>query len=173
MTTHVGLTARALGADRFVLIANDTSPLDRIDDVTARFGGPFETTTATSLRALLASFEGSVIHLTMYGLPVQKTMDDIRATTTPTDDIAIIVGAEKVDFDVYELADWNVAVTNQPHSEVASLAVCLDRLFEGTCLDATFRNGTHRIRPQAAGKQVVSSEEGNPQALTKEPTNGE
>ncbi|NIS35916.1 MAG: tRNA (cytidine(56)-2'-O)-methyltransferase, partial [Actinobacteria bacterium] len=39
--------------------------------------------------------------------------------------LLVVVGAAKVSFDVYEAADWNVAVTNQPHSEVAALAVFL------------------------------------------------
>jgi len=32
------------------------------------------------------------------------------------------VRAEKVPAEMYDLADWNVAVDNQPHSEVAALA---------------------------------------------------
>lgn len=173
MTTHVGLTARALGADRFVLIATDTSPLKQIDDVTDRFGGPFETATADSIGSFLTSFSGTVIHLTMYGLPIQDVIDEIHQTIQPAGDVAVIVGAEKVTFDVYERADWNVAVTNQPHSEVASLALTLDRLSDGENLDRPFIDGTHRVHPKATGKQILPVEEENPQGLTNEPSNGE
>ena len=34
-----------------------------------------------------------------------------------------VVGAEKVPPEVYQAADFNVAVGNQPHSEVAALAI--------------------------------------------------
>ena len=34
----------------------------------------------------------------------------------------IVVGAEKVPREIYELADYNVAVGSQPHSEVSAWA---------------------------------------------------
>jgi len=55
---------------------------------------------------------------------------------------------------VYEAADWNVAVTNQPHSEVASLAVFLDRLFEGRELDRDWADADRVVVPEAEGKRV-------------------
>jgi len=45
---------------------------------------------------------------------------------------------------LYERADFNVGVTNQPHSEVAGLAVFLDRLFEGTELDREWEDADRR-----------------------------
>ena len=47
-TTHVGLTARALGADAVVLAGSGDSRAGTIRDITDRFGGPFvvETTDA-------------------------------------------------------------------------------------------------------------------------------
>jgi tRNA (cytidine56-2'-O)-methyltransferase len=59
-----------------------------------------------------------------------------------------------VDFEVYDRADWNVGVTNQPHSEVAALAVFLDRLFEGQALDRDWVGADRRVIPQATGKRV-------------------
>ncbi|MFT4932293.1 MAG: tRNA (cytidine56-2'-O)-methyltransferase, partial [Natronomonas sp.] len=70
------------------------------------------------------------------------------------DPLMVVVGAEKVSFGVYERADWNVAVTNQPHSEIAGLAVFLDRLFEGRELDREWIDADRRIVPKATGKQV-------------------
>jgi tRNA (cytidine56-2'-O)-methyltransferase len=55
---------------------------------------------------------------------------------------------------MYQLADWNVAVGNQPHSEVAALAVFLDRLFEGQELTKEFDGGL-KILPSPRGKHVV------------------
>jgi tRNA (cytidine56-2'-O)-methyltransferase len=94
----------------------------------------------------------------MYGLPVQSVEDEIR-TDHGSGPVLVVVGAEKVPFDVYERADYNVGVTNQPHSEVAGLAVFLDRLFEGTELDREWADATHRVVPKATGKQVEPVEE--------------
>ncbi len=159
MTTHVGLTARALGADRFVLAADHGGPLERIEDVTERFGGPFRTERVDSVRSFLREWSGGIAHLTMYGLPIQEQLTDIRGSIDPAGPgVAVVVGAEKVPFDLYELADWNVAITNEPHSEVASLAIFLDRLTDGAGLSPGLSGGTHRVVPQACGKRVVETD---------------
>jgi len=68
----------------------------------------------------------------VYGERVQDVEADIRTThLSEGEPLLLVVGSEKVPFDVYEEANWNVGVTNQPPSEVAGLAVFLDRLFEG------------------------------------------
>ncbi|HET7324290.1 MAG TPA: tRNA (cytidine(56)-2'-O)-methyltransferase [Halococcus sp.] len=155
MTSHVGLTARALGADRVVFAGNAESARRTVEGVTERFGGPFRADVTDSPRALLRGFEGSVVHLTMYGLPIHEVEGEIRSAHR-TEPLLVVVGAEKVPFDVYEAADYNVAVTNQPHSEVASLAVFLDRLFEGHELDREWTDAERRVIPQERGKRVES-----------------
>jgi tRNA (cytidine56-2'-O)-methyltransferase len=154
MTTHVGLTARALGADRVILAHDGASRADTVVDITERFGGPFEVETTDEPMATLDRWDGAIAHLTMYGLPVQDVESEIRERHADGDPLLIVVGAEKVPWDVYDAADWNVGVTNQPHSEVASLAVFLDRLFEGEELDREWEGAEKRVIPQAEGKRV-------------------
>jgi len=151
MTTHVGLTARALGADRAVLPANATDAVETARDVTSRFGGPFAVEAVEAPLSVLREWSGRVAHLTMYGLPVQETVPDIREGAGG---LLVVVGAGKVPFEVYERADYNVAVTNQPHSEVAALAVFLDRLFDGGELDGEWTDAERRVVPREAGKRV-------------------
>ncbi|MXR52679.1 tRNA (cytidine(56)-2'-O)-methyltransferase [Halovenus sp. WSH3] len=153
MTTHVGLTARALGADRVVLANDGASRRDTIEDITDRFGGPFAVEETERPIDRIEAFDGVVVHLTMYGLPVQDVEAEIR-DAHETDPVLVVVGAEKVPWDVYEHAEYNVGVTNQPHSEVASLAVFLDRLFEGAELDREWEDAERRVVPQEAGKRV-------------------
>ncbi|AXG09935.1 tRNA (cytidine(56)-2'-O)-methyltransferase [Haloplanus rubicundus] len=153
MTTHVALTARALGADRAVLVGEATQARETVAGVTDRFGGPFEVTVTDSYRPLLRDWEGTVVHLTMYGEPVEDVTPTIRERHRD-DPLLLVVGAGKVDFEVYDRADWNVGVTNQPHSEVAALAVFLDRLFEGRELDREWVDADRRVIPQATGKRV-------------------
>ena len=160
MTTHVGLTARALGADRVVFAGDAGGAVETIEDVTERFGGPFAVDRIDSHRTFLRDWEGSIVHLTMYGEPIQIVEDDVRRLHRDEQQpLLIVVGAEKVTFDVYEAADWNVAVTNQPHSEVAGLAVFLDRLFEGRELEREWRDASHRVLPQETGKRVEALDE--------------
>jgi tRNA (cytidine56-2'-O)-methyltransferase len=153
MTTHVGLTARALGADRVVLPDNAAQSQETIRDITDRFGGPFEVELSGSQKALIRNWEGKVVHLTMYGERVQDVEEDVRDAHAD-EPLLVVVGAEKVSFDVYEAADWNVGVTNQPHSEVAGLAVFLDRLFDGRELDREWEDAQQHVIPKETGKQV-------------------
>jgi tRNA (cytidine56-2'-O)-methyltransferase len=153
MTTHVGLTARALGADRVVFPDNATQSAETVRDITGRFGGPFDVELTEELDATIRDWDGTVVHLTMYGEPVQDVESDVR-DAHQTDPLLVVVGGEKVPFGVYEEADWNVGVTNQPHSEVAGLAVFLDRLFDGRELDQSYENAERRVIPQSVGKRV-------------------
>jgi tRNA (cytidine56-2'-O)-methyltransferase len=153
VTTHVALTARAFGAQRVLVDARDP-PLERsVRELVQRFGGPFEIETGVPWRRVLRDYPGTKVHLTMYGL----RLDDVLPTL-PRDDLLIVVGAEKVPAEVYRLADRNVAVGNQPHSEVAALAVFLDRLLMGEGLRREF-HGRLRIRPSGRGKEVVDASE--------------
>jgi tRNA (cytidine56-2'-O)-methyltransferase len=153
MTTHVGLTARALGADRVVLAGDATQAAETVTDITDRFGGPFTVDTTDAPKGVINGFDGTVVHLTMYGERIQDVQADLRAHHADGP-VLVVVGAEKVSFDVYEAADYNVAVTNQPHSEVAGLAVLLDRLYDGRELDRDWEAADRIVVPKATGKQV-------------------
>ena len=156
ITTHVGLAARAFGADG-IIISGDMDPsvsrsLSRITEV---WGGPFTIRYERDWRRVIEDYKSSgwrIIHLTMYGLPLLDIIDSIRMD--PADKL-VIVGSEKVPGIVYRLADWNVAVTSQPHSEVSALAVFLDRLFEGREFYKEFTSAKLRIIPQERGKKVL------------------
>jgi tRNA (cytidine56-2'-O)-methyltransferase len=158
MTTHVGLTARALGADRVVYPDNADQSRRTVEDITDRFGGPFEVGLTDSPAATVRHWDGVVVHLTMYGERVQDVEAEIREARADAP-LLVVVGSEKVPFDVYENADYNVAVTNQPHSEVAGLAVFLDRLFEGRELDREWTDADRHVVPKETGKRVVPADD--------------
>jgi len=158
MTTHVGLTARALGADRLILGGSASSRADTVVEITERFGGPFDVQTTDEPKKAIRDFDGTIVHLTMYGEPIQTVEGEIREAHG-TESLLVVVGAEKIPFEVYERADYNVGVTNQPHSEIASLAVFLDRLFEGRELDREWEDPDRVVIPKETGKRVVDPED--------------
>ena len=153
VTTHVGLTGRALGARGMYLAASDKGVVQSIADVTERWGGEYFCEDNVKWRSCIKEWKadgGIVIHLTMYGLNLPDVIGEIR----PNNKILVIVGAEKVPGEIYGLADYNVAVTGQPHSEISSLALFLDHLFAGTELKNEFPGAHIRIIPSKAGKQT-------------------
>jgi tRNA (cytidine56-2'-O)-methyltransferase len=159
MTTHVALTARALGADRAVLVGDTGQSVATVADITDRFGGPFTVERTDEWRPVLRTWPGRVVHLTMYGERVQDVEAEVR-NAHATEPLLVVVGSQKVPFEVYDAADWNVAVTNQPHSEVAGLAVFLDRLFEGRELEREWRDAEKVVQPTETGKTVVDAGDG-------------
>jgi tRNA (cytidine56-2'-O)-methyltransferase len=158
MTTHVGLTARALGADRLVLANHGASQRGTVEDITDRFGGPFTVDVTDEPKRFIRDWAGTIVHLTMYGEPIQDVETEVREAHR-SEPLLVVVGAEKVGFEVYKRADWNVGVTNQPHSEVAGLAVFLDRLFDGRELDREWEDPERVVVPQAEGKRVEPADD--------------
>ena len=87
----------------------------------------------------------------MYGESIDSVQDKIRQE----EQILIVVGAEKVPREVYDLADYNVAVGNQPHSEISALAVLLDRVLQGKQFLKKHTNAKQEIVPVKKGKKVI------------------
>ena len=152
ITTHVALVARAFRADGIVLTTEDEKIKEKVEDVADRWGGNFFIEFA-DWREYIKKWNGIKVHLTMYGLPVNEVMPEIKKHKD--EDILIIVGAEKVPREIYKLVDYNIAIGNQPHSEVAALAIFLDRYYEGKELKRDF-GGRLRIIPSKNSKRVIN-----------------
>lgn len=156
VTTHVALTARAFGAQGIYVSTRDEELERSVRSVVKRFGGDFSITTGVRWKELLRSFEGTKVHLTMYGTHIDDALP--RVLNAMTEKMLIVVGAEKVPPEVYQAATFNIGLGNQPHSEVAALAVFLDRLKQGEGLRTDFQ-GHMKVIPCARGKKVVTDSE--------------
>lgn len=149
ITTHIALVARAFGADKMIMSVEDIGIKKRVEKLVKRWGGDFSVDTVEDWRTYIKEFNGSIVHLTMYGMPVDEMIGDIEGN------ILVVVGAEKVPRDVFDLTDYNVSIGTQPHSEVSSLAIFLDRLFRGKSIEKDF-NGKLKIQPSSRSKIVRS-----------------
>ena len=155
VTTHVGLVARAFGANGFILEGPcDEGVMMTLRGVLERWGGSMELECGVNGKSYVRSWKergGDVVHLTMYGMPLSSIIDEIASRPWPK---LVVVGAEKVERFYYEEATFNVAVGNQPHSEVAALAIFLDRLFRGSWEQLYFEDAKLVIHPSPRGKAV-------------------
>ena len=154
VTTHVALTSRALGASGIFVDTQDKILEENVMSVCERFGGDFSIRTGKRWKDAVKDFDGTVVHLTMYGQRIGEALEKIPADR----DMMVIVGAEKVPPEVYQRADLNVSVGNQPHSEIAALAIFLDRYTGGKEL-YTDRQGKMTVVPNERGKTVVTLSE--------------
>jgi tRNA (cytidine56-2'-O)-methyltransferase len=154
--THLCLVSRALGAETIYLEDAEKDVTGTLDEVNRTWGGDFKAVLGVSWRKMIqeAKKEGrKVVHLTMYGLPIQ----DVAPSLRELDKILLVIGGPKVPGRVYHEADFNVAVTSQPHSEVAALAIALHEIQNGEELKRTFQKSKLRILPSARGKRVVEN----------------
>jgi len=157
-TTHLLLTARALGAHRCYLTAPDPEVQQTLVALQHRWGPTLEVIVQRNWRKVLKERRGGAVHLTMYGQNLPDVLPALEALRQRTggEELLVVVGGAKVPGDVYQLVDFNVAVGNQPHSEVAALAILLEHLGGAAALRADF-GGPLRVVPQARGKVVDDS----------------
>tara|TARA_B100001564_G_scaffold311896_1_gene284480 strand:+ start:197 stop:742 length:546 start_codon:yes stop_codon:yes gene_type:complete len=158
ITTHLALVGRAMGGNEFILCGDkDQKLLDNIDSVNSRFGFGIkcrhESQPMKYLREITESTNDNrpiVVHLTMYGEPYREIVPSI-----PKDrGVVVVVGGAKVPGEIFKTCDYNIAIGNQPHSEVAALALFLDIWREGNSFTEDFSNPKLVINPSKSGKEV-------------------
>lgn len=128
ISTHVGLTARQWGAEEIIYAGqHDSNMMESVEDIVERWGGNFSVRYTEEWKKEIKDFSGLKVHLTMYGEKINKKIPEIKDEFSDKD-LLIVVGAEKVPRWVYKQVDYNISVGNQPHSEIAALAVFMDRI---------------------------------------------
>ena len=160
LTTHVALTARALGASGLLLSDTmDEKIKATVEKITRNWGGSFFFEMGIPWKKAVSAWKakgGIVVHLTVYGENIQTSdvLERIRKSGKP---IMVLVGSQKVPREFYskDVSDFNVAIGNQPHSECAALAVFLDRFFEGKELARDLAEARITVVPQKRGKKTI------------------
>jgi tRNA (cytidine56-2'-O)-methyltransferase len=136
----------------------DPDLAQRIADVAESWGGPFRVEGTDDWKSVIRNFEGRVVHLTMYGEPLESKLRLLRKDRH----ILAVVGGAKVPSELYERAGLNIAVGHQPHSEVAALAVFLAKV-RGIPGPTPWPDAAQAVVPMVRGKKVIRlTEDGGP-----------
>src|SRR3954465_7559981 len=162
-TTHAILVSRAFGSNTIYMTDVDEEIKKTIQKINDSWGGvnEFNLKIINNWKKLIEEWkekQGKIIHLTMYGLQINEVIEKIKLIEQK---ILVIIGAEKVPREIYSLADYNISIGNQPHSEIAALAIFLDRVFKGKQLKKDFKGAKLKIIPMAKGKMVVKETTGH------------
>lgn len=121
ITSHVALAARAFGAAGIVYSGERDPAFEAtVADVADRWGGKFPCRHVADPLKYARKFRGDKVHLTFYGMPLSRFVSRKKSGKP----LLLIVGGSKVPRPFYDLGS-NISVTDQPHSEVAALAVFL------------------------------------------------
>ncbi|MGY5140032.1 MAG: tRNA (cytidine(56)-2'-O)-methyltransferase [Candidatus Nitrosopumilus sp. Bin_571-38] len=157
VTTHVALVSRGFGAERIYMTEINPEIKDTIGKINNTWGGNFEVVFIEKWKPIVKKKKDEgfkVVHLSMYGESINDAQEKIREE----ENLLIVVGAEKVPREIYELADYNVGVGSQPHSEISALAILLDRIQKGKQFEKEFPNAKRKIIPTKNGKNVQVKE---------------
>ncbi len=155
VTTHVTLVSRAFGASKILMYDANPEIRDTISKVNKMWGGDFQVEIIDDWKKSLRSKRSDlykIVHLTMYGENINTVETELRRE----EKILVVVGAEKVPREVYDIADYNIAIGNQPHSEISALAILLDRILDGKQLQKKYANAQREIIPTRKGKKVIN-----------------
>jgi len=163
ITTHLALVSRAFGASGIIIAGEkDEKIIKSVKKVVTEWGGDFmiEFIPFEEWKPFFEEWvdnRNRIIHLTMYGenLPIFQQSEEfltLRSSPELLKRLLVVVGGEKVPAKVYQCANWNVAISNQPHSEVGSLAIFLNHLIS-TSLDISFSNPSRQSLPSIEGKK--------------------
>ncbi|MDH5657786.1 MAG: tRNA (cytidine(56)-2'-O)-methyltransferase [Nitrosopumilus sp.] len=157
VTTHVALVSRAFGAERIFMTEINPEIKGTLEKINKTWGGDFVVEFIDKWKTVVKrkkKEDFKIIHLSMYGENINEVQEKLRKE----ENLLVVVGAEKVPREIYELADYNVGVGNQPHSEISALAILLDRIQKGVQFEKEFPNAKRKIIPTKKGKNVQVKE---------------
>ena len=157
VTTHVALVSRAFGAQKIFMTEVNPEIKDTLDKINKTWGGNFRVEFIDKWKSIVKKKKAEnfkIVHLSMYGENINDVEDKLRNE----ENLLVVVGAEKVPREIYELADYNIGVGSQPHSEISALAILLDRIQKGKQFEKSFPDAKRKIIPTKMGKNVQVNE---------------
>ena len=157
VTTHVALVSRAFGAEKIFMTEVNPEIKDTLEKINKTWGGNFMVEFIDKWKSIIKKKKEEnfrIVHLSMYG----ESINDVQEKLREEENLLIVVGAEKVPREIYDLADYNVGVGSQPHSEISALAILLDRIQKGKQFEKVFPNAKRKIIPTKTGKNVQVKE---------------
>lgn len=155
---YVGLMVCVFGVDWVILLDNVGYLMEMVEDIMGWFGGFFEVEFIEVFNGVICNWEGRVVYFMMYGECVQDVEVDICEVYVE-ELFFVVVGGEKVFFEVYEGVDWNVGVMNQLYLEVVGFVVFFDCLFDGCEFDCEWEDVENWVVLMVMGKKVVLVDE--------------
>ena len=142
------LVARAFGASSITFApgpkANASGLVRYSSALNRKWGGRFSITFAKDWKRFISEKKNYVkIYLTRYGIPIKK----VEYTLKTYKNILIIVSMSESVKSLYKACDFNVSITNQPHTSASAIAVFLHNFYNGRELAIRFENAAYKVVP--------------------------
>ncbi len=155
ITTHCALVSRTFGADKMYYCEDEDDHLEEsVKEIVEDWGGNFSVEFVKDWKKFLQEKRKThfLVHLTMYGTNFEDFAKAFKKKPQKKD-LLIIIGSQKVPTEIYQWADVNISVANQPHSEVSALALLLYNLKDYKKIK--FPKAKIVVKPNPRGKTAI------------------
>jgi len=155
ITTHCALVSRALGASKMFYSGQEDPNFEKsVKEVNKNWGGNFSLEYVSNWSEFFKQNKAKyfIVNLTMYGTDFETFAKKIK-TNKPKKPLLIFIGSQKVPTEIYNIANANICVTNQPHSEVAALGLLLYKLKDYKTIK--FSKAKIKIKENPKGKTII------------------
>lgn len=155
----ISLTSRAFGAGNITICESDMKTIKKstayLNKIKSNWGGNFSINFITNWKEFIKSRKNTykMIYLTRYGSDIKKTN-----TIQTYKNIMLIVSNSENIKELYNIADFNISITTQPHTIISSIAVFLNIYYRGRELAMHFENAKYKIIPSSHGIHVEKHE---------------
>ena len=155
----IALTARAFGASEITVNLKEQRNKSHITkyfkEINNDWGSNFKVSFTNNWMDLIKEHNNNykTIYLTKYGDSIKKkeyvisTYKNILLIVSTTDDIK----------ELYDMADFNISLTTQPHTIISSIAVFLNMYYKGRELAMHFENAKYKIMPETHGIHITKN----------------
>ena len=140
------MAARAFGASSVAFVSKKNPKLVRyFRSINKKWGGTFSVEFTNSWKDYLKTKKNyKIVYLTRYGVPINK----IEYSLKTYKNILVIVTTTEAAKNLYDIADFNVSITTQPHAATSAVAIFLHHFFEGRELSLHFENAEFKVVPE-------------------------
>ncbi|MDE1856552.1 MAG: hypothetical protein KGH98_00540 [Candidatus Micrarchaeota archaeon] len=153
----LALAARALGASGISFCFDDKKRVEKakisrkMGSIAKEWGGTFKVEFPEDWKEWIGAKKNyKKIYLTMYGVPMRKLTYTLRTYKN----ILLVVTTNKPLKDLFGVADFNISITNQPHTSVSSVAVFLYEFYKEREPAMKFENAKVKVVPTDRGMMV-------------------
>lgn len=140
------LAARAFGAANVTFVGKKSPKIDRyFKALNRKWGGSFAVSFTNDWEGYLADKKNyKTIYLTRYGTPISKVEYSLKTYKN----ILVIVTLSESIKSLYNMSDFNVSISTQPHCAAAAIAVFLHTFYQGRELAMHFENAQLKVVPE-------------------------
>lgn len=152
---NIILASRAFGANAVIFTTTDKKSMNKMkrlcQSVSKEWGGTFNIQFISNWKTFIPKKKNyKSIYLTRYGIGITEKEYELRTYKN----ILLILSVSENIKELYNIADFNISITHQPHTIISAIVAFLSVYYHGRELALHFENAEYKIIPEVHGIHV-------------------